>query len=44
MSKKEYQKPSFKEFEMESIQLLAGSYEGPGDGGSSIGDGEGDSL
>ena len=27
MNKKEYQKPSFKEFELESIQLLAGSAE-----------------
>ena len=38
MNKKEYQKPSFKEFEMESIQLLAGS--GPGDGGSGLGNGD----
>lgn len=38
MNKKEYKKPSFKEYEMESIQLLAGS--GPGDGGSGLGGGD----
>ena len=40
MNKKEYKKPSFKVFEIESIQLLAGS--GPGDGQGGLGGGPND--